>query len=269
MKKTVEVFQFSPFYQNLDENQNYLIRKIEDSINDILVFPELSLSGYFFISSESIDGYSIETSDHFFKKIQTLSKETNKIICFGFAERDDNNYYNSAAIFFPDEDLSSVYRKSHLFYKESLVFEKGNTGFFTINYPQWDINIGLMICYDWRFPEAARTLALQGADIILCPSNLVTGVWQKVMEARALENKVYMVVANRVGSETFENETLTFNGESSIISCNGNIMVKAGIDNEISIISEIDPKKTRDKSFNSINNIFNDRREEIYFKNSD
>jgi predicted amidohydrolase len=68
----------------------------------------------------------------------------------------------------------------------------------------------MMICYDWRFPEATRSLAHAGADLIVCPSNLVTNVWHKVMPARALENKVYLAVANRIGIESKGEEELFF-----------------------------------------------------------
>ena len=155
-----------------------------------------------------------------------------------------------------------LYRKTHLFYKERFVFEEGNTGFPVIEYN--GLKLGTMICYDWRFPEAARTLALKGADLIVCPSNLVTGVWQNVMSSRALENKVYIAVSNKIGIESGENDMLTFNGESAIYSYDGSYLAKASKDKEEVITAEIYPAETRDKSFNEINDIFNDRRPEFY-----
>lgn len=269
MKLTVEINQFAPKHHNLDDNLEYIVTKSEESSSKIIIFPELATCGYFYQSKDVLNEFDMEANNEQFEKLQELATEEEKIICVGFAEKEEDVFYNSAAIFFPDEEISSIYRKSHLFYKESMVFEPGNTGFFTIEYEEWDIKIGLMICYDWRFPEAARTLALQGADLIICPANLVTGVWQGVMESRALENKVYLAVANRIGSETLYNETLDFNGESTILAYNGKALVTAGESNEISIIAEIESLKTRDKSFNGINDIFKDRREDLYFQEFD
>ncbi|MFW5702332.1 MAG: nitrilase-related carbon-nitrogen hydrolase, partial [Bacteroidota bacterium] len=135
---------------------------------------------------------------------------------------------------------------------------------FNIYYAPRDINIGTMICYDWRFPEAARTLALNGADLIICPSNLVTDVWHLVMPARALENKVYLAVANRIGRESSCGEELFFNGKSAIYGYNGQPMAIAGPEEEIVLSAEIDPAATRDKKFNEFNDLFSDRRPEMY-----
>ena len=121
-----------------------------------------------------------------------------------------------------------------------------------------------MICYDWRFPEAARTLALRGADVIVCPSNLVTTVSHISMPSRALENKVYLAVANRTGAETRDDEELYFNGASAIYSYNGQQMAVADAQSDDTLIVDIDPVATRKKSFNAINDIFADRRPEMY-----
>ena len=121
-----------------------------------------------------------------------------------------------------------------------------------------------MICYDWRFPEATRTLGLLGADVILCPSNLVTDVWNISMPSRALENKVYLAVANRTGTENRNDTELIFKGRSAIYSYNGSMMAEASPNDEEVITSEIFPKQTRKKSFNEINDIFKDRQKQWY-----
>jgi predicted amidohydrolase len=121
-----------------------------------------------------------------------------------------------------------------------------------------------MICYDWRFPESARTLALKGADVIVCPSNLVTHVWRMAMPVRAFENKVYLAVANRTGAEHNAGEDVSFNGQTAIYSYTGTVLVDASATDDAVVIAEIDPSETRSKSFNSINDIMKDRREEWY-----
>ena len=265
MSVSLAIVQFKPVYSDLESNIKFISNTIKSDNSDLIVFPELATSGYFFTEKQGLNENSLRSDGELMSNFQNFATEFNKVIVFGFIEKDKNSFYNSAIILMPDKNESSVYRKSHLFYKERYVFDEGNTGFFNIYWKEKDVNIGTMICYDWRFPESARTLALKGADIIICPSNLVTGVWKEAMRTRALENKVYVAVANRIGTESLNNEELEFNGESAIISYNGKSLVSAGPDNEIIIKATIHPEKTRDKSFNSINNIFKDRRPELYF----
>lgn len=260
----LSTIQFSPELFAKKNNIEKMIELLNECPEGIVVFPELASTGYFFLNrtesviyAEEFDGNTVNIFSH-------IAKEQNKIIAFGFIEKENENLYNSVAIIFPDNSFNKVYRKTHLFYKERFCFDDGNTGFFNIFYPDWDINIGTMICYDWRFPESARTLALKGADLIICPSNLVTNIWTKVMPARAIENKVYLAVANRTGTEVRDGEELQFNGLSAIYSYNGEEMASADSDSESILTVDIDPKKTRNKSFNEINNIFSDRVEKYY-----
>ncbi len=260
--------QFEPRLGEEERNFDYIKTIVENDNSDILCFPELATSGYFFKDKNELASLAMEADSDGICELQEFSTELNKIIVLGFPELDGQEIYNSVAILMPRKSQSSIYRKTHLFSKERNIFSEGNTGFFNTYSEEFDINIGLMICYDWRFPEAARTLALGGADLILCPSNLVTGVWDSVMSARALENKVYIGVANRIGKEKQDDEELVFNGSSAIYDYNGKHLTSAGAENEIIISAEIFPEKTRDKSFNSINNIFSDRRPDYYFRKS-
>ncbi len=264
MSISLSVVQFKPGLEKSKENFEFINRKSKDIDADIIVFPELSTSGYLYTSTESLVKHAMPFNDERISEIQFVSTELNKIIIFGFPEIESGKFYNSAAILFPESSFSTVYRKIHLFYKESLVFEQGNKPFSVINYKPMDINIGTMICYDWRFPEAARSLGLQGADLIVCPSNLVTNVWHIAMPARALENKVYLAVANRTGDEERGEEKLHFNGKSAIYGYNGEEVAIATESSEEIITFEIEPEKTRDKSFNEFNNIFRDRRPGLY-----
>ncbi len=258
----LSVIQFETLYNNKDYNLKKINSFVKDIDSQILVFPELATSGYYFTDKKQLSRIADNFDGNTIKSIQKLSTELEKIIVFGFPELFIDKIYNSAAIIFPNPELSSVYRKTHLFYKERNVFEDGNSGFPVIEYN--GLKLGTMICYDWRFPEAARTLALKGADLIVCPSNLVTGVWQNVMSARALENKVYMAVSNKIGAESSGGDDLSFNGESAIYSYDGSYLAQASKDREQVITAEIFPERTRDKSFNEINDIFKDRRPQFY-----
>lgn len=260
----LSVIQFKPQFGELESNFEKIKAYSENIDSDILLFPELAFSGYDFKNREEAIGHSEEFRTGYTRELQSISSKSNKIICVGFAERKDNKLFNSAVVLFPESKYSITYHKVHLFFRERFVFDEAEKGYFVVNYPDFDINIGPMICYDWRFPEASRTLALKGADVILCPSNLVTKVWDIATPARALENKVYFAVANRIGSENRNGNELEFNGGSVIHGFNGNNLAKASYSNEEVISAEIFPEQTRKKSFNEFNDIFTDRRPKFY-----
>lgn len=269
MKVKLAIVQFSPVLGEKEKNLSKIHSYIDSVDCDILVFPELATSGYFFLNMDETHKIADPVEGPMISEIHEKAKKLGKTIIIGFPElvksEEGDKVYNSVAVISNNKEKIEIYRKSHLFYKERFCFEQGDTGFFVIEDKILDLNIGMMICYDWRFPEASRTLALKGADLIICPSNLVTDVWHKVMPARAIENKVYFAVSNRCGSEEREGENLLFKGESAIYAYNGNELAKAGIDDEIVIIAEIEPEKTRDKSFNDFNDVFKDRRPDLYY----
>lgn len=260
----LSVVQFEPQFGNIEANYQVVLRYVESSKCDIIVFPELCLTGYDFNSRDEAIEYAIKIQDDVKNKLTLLSQNTGKVIVIGYPEITDDKIYNSATVFFPQAEYNYTYRKIHLFFRERFIFDEGDSGFVVKYYPPFDINIGTMICYDWRFPEAARTLALRGADLIVCPSNLVTHVWHIATPARALENKVYLAISNRIGIENRNGAELLFNGGSRIYSFNGSELAKSPIDKESIISAEIIPEKTRDKSFNEFNDIFADRRTGYY-----
>ncbi len=122
-----------------------------------------------------------------------------------------------------------------------------------------------MICFDWRFPESARTLALAGADVVAHPSNLVLPHCPQAMITRCLENRVFAVTADRVGTEErIPGSPLRFIGQSQVVDPDGNILIRASeTDEEIQIV-DIDIEKARNKSINAYNDLFKDRRNDIY-----
>ena len=123
-----------------------------------------------------------------------------------------------------------------------------------------------MICFDWRFPETARSLALQGAEIIAHPSNLVLPHCPQAMITRCLENRVFAITADRVGDESrVPKEFLQFIGQSQVVDPDGKILVRASETEEEVCIVEIDLEKAREKFLNPKNDIFKDRRPDLYF----
>ena len=122
-----------------------------------------------------------------------------------------------------------------------------------------------MICFDWRFPETARTLALEGADIIAHPANLVLPHCPQAMVTRSLENRVFTITADRVGTENrIAGQTLRFMGQSQVVDPDGQVLYRAPEEEEDMKIVEIDISKARSKTINLRNDIFKDRREDLY-----
>ena len=117
----------------------------------------------------------------------------------GLNERDGDRLYNSAVLVGP-EGYVGRYRKLHLFMNEKDYFQPGDAGL-----PVFDIGackVGMLVCFDWQFPEAWRVLALKGADVICHPANLVLpGLAQRAVPIHALTNRVYVVTGNRTGTE--------------------------------------------------------------------
>jgi predicted amidohydrolase len=261
----VSALQFAPMRGNVDFNLLKINELAGGTEAKLLVLPELASTGYFFTEKEELLELAEEPeSGAFCGWMRRYAEAHGTVVIGGFAERtNEGRMYNSALIALPDGSWK-VYRKTHLFYKEHLIFEPGDSGFFNV---EWEgIRYGTMICYDWRFPEASRTLALGGADIIAHPSNLVAAkaLWGPAMSIRALENKVIAVTANRCGADELAGERLDFSGESQICDMNGRPLAVAGPDEECLLSAEVRPVATRTKSFNAFNDIFTDRRPEMY-----
>ncbi|NTV02497.1 MAG: carbon-nitrogen hydrolase [Chlorobiaceae bacterium] len=260
----IAVVQFTPALGDKPWNLQALRRIIERSEADLIVLPELCTTGYFFTSKHELAPLAEVPDGEASRMFGALATSKRSIIVAGIAERSGASYFNSVFVFRPGEPEPLVYRKSHLFYKESMVFEPGDTGFPVFRDERLDVTVGVMLCYDWRFPEAARCLALEGADVIVCPSNLVTDAWRKVMPARAIENKLFVAVANRAGTEDRDGEVLEFKGHSALYDPWGEALLQAGPSGDDVLVAEIDPSRSRDKRFNDRNDIFLDRRPELY-----
>ena len=129
--------------------------------------------------------------------------------------------------------------------------------------------LGVMICFDWIFPESARALALAGADVVAHPSNLVLPHCPDSMPVRALENRVFTATANRVGSDCDGRETLTFIGRSRICSPRGAVLAEASATEPGVVAAEIDPREARDKALNPFNDLLGDRRPDLYAQDSE
>lgn len=189
---------------------------------DIVCLPELFTTGYDLKNVETLAEPLNDTKvGETISKIRKVSKD--KFMVIGtILERQENHFYNTAFILDKGGDLIGKYRKTHLF---SPMLEKeyltpGNSmPTFTISSLN-DLKVGLAICYDLRFPELFRAMALDGADLIFIPSEFPSpkkDVWKTLLIARAIENQVYCVATNRVGrgrSDLFFGTSMITNGET-------------------------------------------------------
>ncbi len=276
MKINAACVQMEPVLGDFNSNLEKICMLIHQVMNEkpqteLIVFPELITSGYecgkeFQNLAEMVpDGESMKT-------IGELAKKHMVHIVYGFPERDSNKediLYNSAVLIDNMGEVKGIYRKVHLFGKEKEYFKEGNS------YPVFDTSIGklgIMICWDTAFPEAARSLALKGSDLLVVPSSwerpYLSSVetkgqreWDLVTRVRALENCVYLVSANRVGSDT----TSEFFGRSNIIGPTGNAMVELLQKSEGVISAELD-YSLLNQLRTEYYTFFEDRRPDTYFE---
>jgi predicted amidohydrolase len=256
-------YQFNPAFGQKEGNIQTVISVVGHSDADLLVLPELFATGYQFLSIDEVADLSEPVPDGFTTRaLADLSREKGMYIVAGLPERDGDRFFNSAILTGPDGFIGA-YRKVHLFFEETLFFTPGNEGFRV-----WDTaigRIGIMICFDWFFPESMRSLAILGADVVAHPSNLVLPFCPDSMPVRCLENRVFAVTANRIGTEHRRNDQpLTFIGKSEVVTPNGAILVRAPGDEESLLTADIQPEQARDKTLNQYNDLLKDRRPELY-----
>ncbi len=254
--------QFKPDFGDIEQNIQKISRLVESVEAELIVLPELCNTGYFFTSRREVEGLSEEILSG--KTTQALCRLANlkhTYLVAGLIEKYGQCLYNAAVLVGPDGYIAT-YRKIHLFYEETLWFAPGN-----LNFSVYDIGIcrvGVMICFDWIFPEAARVLALRGADVLCHPANLIHPYCQEAMVTRCLENRVFAVTANRTGTETRGDKQLRFTGRSQITGPNGAILRRAGEATEETVSVDIDVQQAREKSFNPYNDLFGSRRAAFY-----
>jgi predicted amidohydrolase len=255
-------FQFAPRFGQVDHNLEALAAAVSGVQADLVVAPELALSGYLFTRKREVEQMAEEVPGPATDRLTRASAEANCHVVVGLAERSGDRLYNSAVLIGP-RGVLGVYRKVHLFYEEKLYFSPGDRGF-----PLFDIRgvkVGLLVCFDHFFPEAARTLALQGAQIICHPSNLVLPEYgQLTTRVRSIENRVFWVLANRYGTERRDGKTLTYSGCSQITADNGEILARAQAEGDSLTVVQVDPQRALNKQVTDRNDLFSDRRTELY-----
>lgn len=254
--------QFDPAFGQVDRNIGRVVALVKSVEADVLVLPELFNTGYLFTSKQEVIGLAEEIpGGRTAKALIAVAKEKGVHIVAGLAERDDGRIYNSAVLVSPGGYLGT-YRKIHLFFEEKLWFDPGDRE------PEvFDIGlcrVGMMVCFDWFFPETARILALKGADVICHSANLVLPYCQDAMITRCLENRVFAVTCNRTGAEQRGGKSLVYTGRSQIVDPRGNVLFRAERETEEIRVVDVDVKAARDKQLNEHNDLFADRRPRFY-----
>ena len=207
------------------------------------------------------------------KRLSVLAKETETVIPVSFFERYGNTAFNSVAVLDADGSVLGVYRKTHipdgLPYAEKFYFTPGDTGFRVWNTRYGRIGVG--ICWDQWFPEAARSMALLGAELLCYPTAIgsepTLGIdskahWQRCMQGQAAANLVPVLVSNRIGTETEGESSMTFYGSSFITDETGGIVEEADRTTETLLVHTFDLDQTalRRREWG----VFRDRRPEMY-----
>ena len=253
--------QTSPIINEITQNFEQVESLLGNTKADLIVLPELFATGYTFISKEEAELLAENTGGKTAEFLMRIAKRTGAVVVGGFIEKDGNQIFNSSMIV-SDSEVLGTYRKLHLYYKEKLWFSPGNKPLEI--YEVKNTKVGIMICFDWFFPETIRSLALLGADIIAHPANLVRPSCQNAMTIRCLVNRVFAVTSNRIGNEIRGEDSFIFTGGSQITSYKGEVLSSAPKDKPHIDFVEIDVKQARDKNLNKYNNVFSDRRTEFY-----
>lgn len=230
--------QFNVVKKEIDANLKKINRMLEDADVKLVVLPELCMTGYVFTSKDELIELSGEGQvNYIIEQLTSLCKRKDFYIVAGISEAEGDKLYNTAIVVGPS-GLEGKYRKMHPS-KFETIFEHGNSlDVFDIE----GIKIGITICFDIWIPEATRLLVLKGAQIICCPSNF-GGPWTKdIARTRAMENKVYSILCNRIGEEPMDGDVAHFRGESQIVDYMGDVLAEANNEECVCIV-DIEPEE--------------------------
>lgn len=265
------------------EKAALMAEKAAEKGANVILLPELFERPYF-CQERRYEYYSYAESveeNAAVKRFRAVAKKLSAVIPVSFYERDGNCLYNSIAVIDANGELLGVYRKTHIpddhYYQEKFYFSPGNTGFKVWNTVFGKIGIG--ICWDQWFPETARCLAINGAEILLYPTAIGSepilgcdsaGHWRRTMQGHSAANVIPVIAANRIGEERVEpcvenggqKSALKFYGSSFITDATGDIIASAGRDEETVLVGEFDLDQTNTERLEW--GLFRDRRPECY-----
>jgi predicted amidohydrolase len=263
----VAVAQLEPKLAEKERNLDACLARLEEAAAagaELLVLPECAIPGYMFESAEEALPFAEEIPGPSSEALERECRRLGLYAVCGLLERDGDLLRNSAVLVGP-EGLIGTYRKTHLPFLGVDRFVTPGDELTVYDTPLG--RIGVEICYDLRFPEVTRTLALKGADLVAHPTNfpMAAKVQTEVITlARAAENRIYLLTANRVGKE----RSGEFCGWSQIVDPFGRRLAEAGETEEALLVADVDIEKARDKNYVVPGEyelyLFDHRRPELY-----
>ncbi len=273
-KVTVAALQLA-FTDDVEQNiaaVTELVREAASRGAQIVLPPELFEGHYFCqVEDEGRFARAQPVGEHpAVRAMQRLAAELRVTIPTSFFELDGPHHYNSLAMIGPDGAVQGVYRKSHIpdgpGYEEKFYFRPGNTGFRAWDTPAARVGVG--ICWDQWYPEAARILMLQGAEVLFFPTAIgnephdpsldTSRMWRRAMIGHAVSNVVPVVAANRIGTENGQ----TFYGHSFLADERGDLIAEFGTDETGVLVGEFDLDVVR--RHRAAFGFFRDRRPDLY-----
>jgi N-carbamoylputrescine amidase len=262
-------------HDNLDRAEALVRQAAADGAHAILL-QELFETPYFckdqkaelFNLARPFEGHQV------IARFSQLARELGVVLPISFFERANNAHYNSLAMIDADGAILGRYRKSHIpdgpGYQEKFYFNPGDSGFMV-----FDTHFGRMgtaVCWDQWFPEAARAMALQGAEVLFYPTAIGSepqdptldsrGHWQRVMQGHAAANLMPVVASNRIGAEEGDSCSVTFYGRSFVADNTGALLAEAGEDRETAVAATFDLDALANQR--AAWGLFRDRRPELY-----
>jgi len=258
----VGFYQYRPLFGQPERNCRKVLERLRRTRADLVVLPELALTGYLFENRSELANLAEEPSRSLLvQSLVDLCRSRKLHLVVGVAEKARDRLFNSALLLGP-RGIRRTYRKLHLFDREKRWFDPGDTPLDVDRVA--GVRVGMMVCFDWVFPEVARTLALQGAELLAHPSNLVLDYCQRTMIGRSIENGVFTVTANRFGEDRRPRGSLRFTGRSQITGPRGELLFRAPARREVLQVVRIDPARARDKRITPRNHLLADRRPGFY-----
>jgi predicted amidohydrolase len=265
----VRCAQLAPVLGDLQANGRAVLAAVERAVVDhvdVLVLPELATSGYVFRDRDEAVASALSADAPLFASVAGLLATTDTVVVVGFCERDGREVHNSVAVV-DRSGVRTVYRKTHLWDRETLVFTPGEEAPPVIDTAHG--RIGVLVCYDMEFPEMPRMLALAGADLIAVPTNWPVGDHPQhdrvaeviAAQAAARTNGVFIACCDRAGTERGQD----WNEASVIVDPFGWVAAetapRAGV---TAVTVDLFPALARDKSTSPHNDWFADRRPDLY-----
>ena len=252
-----------------------LVRKAASEGAQIILLQELFETPYF-CQTEKYENFSLASTvednpaiNHF----KEVAKELSVVLPISFYEKAGNVMFNSLVVIDADGTVMDTYRKTHIpdghCYEEKFYFSPGDTGFKVWKTKYATIGVG--ICWDQWFPETARSLALLGAELLFFPTAIGTepvlpidssGHWRRCMQGHAAANIMPVIASNRIGTETQDDSSMTFYGQSFIADETGLIVKSASSDKEEVLVAEFDLDAIAEKRISW--GVYRDRRPEMY-----